>query len=87
LSNWEGRHRGIAAIDAGFVKTARQGGSGAQIVQSLDDQGVSVRRNPPHDKGTPHIRRITPRPNKSDKSIPSQVARLIRPARGEFYTP
>jgi hypothetical protein len=25
LSNWEGRHRGIATIDAGFVKTAWAG--------------------------------------------------------------
>ncbi|MCW5607393.1 MAG: hypothetical protein KIT26_04940, partial [Nitrosomonas sp.] len=56
---------------------------GAQIVQNLDDQGVSVRRNPPHVKGMPHIRRITPRPNKSDKSIFSQIARLIR-TRGEI---
>ena len=44
-------------------------------------------RNPPQGKGTPHIRRITPRPNKSGKSKPNQVARLIRPTRGKFYTP
>ncbi|NOS74025.1 MAG: hypothetical protein HOP36_05710 [Methyloglobulus sp.] len=50
-------------------------------------QGVSVRRNPPHGKGTPHIRRITPRPNKSGKSKLNQVARLIRPTRGDFYAP
>ena len=38
-----------------------------------------MRRNPPHGKGTPHIRRITPRPNKSGKPKPNHVARLIRP--------
>ncbi|NOU21775.1 MAG: hypothetical protein HOO93_08290 [Methyloglobulus sp.] len=37
-----------------------------------------MRRNPPHGKGTPHIRRITPHPNKSGKSKSSENARLIR---------
>ncbi|MEQ1486485.1 hypothetical protein [Methyloglobulus sp.] len=46
-----------------------------------------MRRNPPHGKGTPHIRRITPRPNKSGKSKSSVNARLIRPTGSDFYTP
>jgi hypothetical protein len=49
-----------------------------------------VRRNPPHGKGTPHIRRITLRPNKSGEPKTNQVARLIRPTfmrlTGYIYT-
>ncbi|WP_152976300.1 hypothetical protein [Methyloglobulus morosus] len=34
---------------------------------------TQLRRNPPHDKGTPHIRRITPRPNKSGNQNPTTL--------------
>jgi len=50
-------------------------------------QGVSVRRNPPNDNGTPHLRRITPRPDKSGNPKSVHDARLIRLTMGDFYPP